>query len=95
MRFVEILALIDCWCVDIDDSWQDMKDVFRKYCDVLFTDVYIDRDGKSRGVAEFRSKDDVRRAIKYVDDTEVRGSRIYVVRRAVLCFVIVICYLDF
>ena len=57
-----------------------MKDLFRKYCDVIFTDVYTDRDGKPRGVAEFRNKDDVRRAIKHVDNVEVRGSRIYVVR---------------
>jgi len=61
-----------------DMSWQDLKDHFRRYCEVIFADVWQDRGGRVKGVLEFRSRDDVRRAIREVDNTEVRGNRLTV-----------------
>jgi len=61
-----------------DMSWQDLKDHFRRYCEVIFADVWQDRGGRIKGVVEFRSRDDVRRAIREVDDTDVRGHRLIV-----------------
>jgi len=61
-----------------DMSWQDLKDHFRRHCDVIFADVWQDRGGRVKGVVEFRSRDDVRRAIREADDTEVRGNRLTV-----------------
>eukprot|EP01102_Stenamoeba_stenopodia_P010756 TRINITY_DN3269_c0_g2_i1.p1 TRINITY_DN3269_c0_g2~~TRINITY_DN3269_c0_g2_i1.p1 ORF type:complete len:206 (+),score=30.88 TRINITY_DN3269_c0_g2_i1:111-728(+) len=58
-------------------SWQDLKDRFRQVGDVVFADVYHER-GKLRGVVEFRSRDDVKDAIRQLDGVEVRGNTIYV-----------------
>jgi len=61
-----------------DVSWQDLKDKFRKAGDVLFADVFTDRSGRFKGVVEFKARDDLRAAIREIDDTEFRGSVIRV-----------------
>jgi len=62
-----------------DISWQDLKDHFRKIGDVLFADVYPqDRSGRVKGVVEFKTRDDMRHAIRELDETELRGSVITV-----------------
>eukprot|EP01104_Vermistella_antarctica_P006977 TRINITY_DN176_c0_g1_i1.p1 TRINITY_DN176_c0_g1~~TRINITY_DN176_c0_g1_i1.p1 ORF type:complete len:189 (-),score=46.00 TRINITY_DN176_c0_g1_i1:663-1229(-) len=62
-----------------DMSWQDLKDLFRRVGDVVFTDVGQDRDGKNVGHVEMRSRDDMDRAIRELDNSELRsGDKIYV-----------------
>jgi len=61
-----------------DMSWQDLKDHFRKAGDVIFADVYSDRSGRHKGCVEFRSRDDMHRAVKEFDGTEIRGNSISV-----------------
>lgn len=61
-----------------DMSWQDLKDKFRQVGDVVFADVFHDRSGRGRGVVEFRSRDDMKDAIRKLNGVEVRGSPIYV-----------------
>lgn len=47
-------------------SWQDVKDFMRKAGDVIYADV--DRNGN--GVCEFSNEDDMRNAVRKLDDTE-------------------------
>lgn len=72
----EYRALVDNMPRDM--SWQDLKDCFREAGEVVFADVFRDRSGTSRGIVEFRSRDDLRHAIRRLDDHEVRGSRLRV-----------------
>jgi splicing factor, arginine/serine-rich 1 len=51
-------------------SWQDLKDHFRKVADVGFAEIL--RDG--RGVVEFRTEDDMNRAIKEMDQSNIATS---------------------
>lgn len=58
-------------------SWQDLKDHMRKAGDVLFTDVFKDGTGH----VEFQHRDDMKRAIRDLDDTEFtshEGERSYI-----------------
>lgn len=50
-------------------SWQDLKDHMREAGDVLFTDVF--KDGT--GVVEYARYDDMKFAIKNLDDTKFRS----------------------
>ncbi|KAL0487331.1 SRSF6 [Acrasis kona] len=58
-------------------TWQILKDHMRKAGDVMFADVDKDSRGKAYGIVEFRTYDDMKRAIKRLDDTDVNGSKIY------------------
>ena len=53
-------------------SWQDLKDHMREAGDVLFTDVY--KDGT--GIVEFQLRDDMRFAIKNLDDSKFRSHEV-------------------
>lgn len=61
-------------------SWQDLKDHIRKAGDVCFTQVYRDGRGGTSGVVDFNSYDDMRYAVRNLDDTEFRNpfSRAYI-----------------
>jgi len=61
-------------------SWQDLKDHMRKAGDVVYADVIKDSQGRSKGygVVEFRTLDDMDRAIRKLNDTELGGSYIIV-----------------
>eukprot|EP01120_Amphizonella_sp_Union-15-10_P008076 TRINITY_DN282_c0_g1_i3.p1 TRINITY_DN282_c0_g1~~TRINITY_DN282_c0_g1_i3.p1 ORF type:complete len:238 (-),score=39.57 TRINITY_DN282_c0_g1_i3:137-850(-) len=61
-----------------DISWQDLKDHFRPIGEVLFGDVWVARNGKFKGVIEFKHKTDMKQAVKKMDDTELRGKTIRV-----------------
>ena len=53
-------------------SWQDLKDHMREAGDVCFADVY--KDGT--GVVEFLHKDDMRYAIKKLDDSRFKSHEV-------------------
>jgi arginine/serine-rich splicing factor 4/5/6 len=57
-------------------TWQTLKDYMRKAGDVMFADVVKDR-GAPYGVVEFRTYDEMKRAIRKLDNTELNGSYIY------------------
>ena len=61
-------------------SWQDLKDHMREAGDVLFTDVF--KDGTA--VCEFSRYDDMKWAIKNLDDTKFRSHEV--------SFVLVWCF---
>ncbi|CAH8362535.1 unnamed protein product, partial [Eruca vesicaria subsp. sativa] len=53
-------------------SWQDLKDHMRKAGDVCFTEVTRDSDG-TYGVVDYTNYDDMKYAIRKLDDTEFRN----------------------
>ncbi len=53
-------------------SWQDLKDHMREAGDVVFTDVY--KDGT--GVVEFSRRDDMKWAVKNLDDTKFKSHEV-------------------
>ncbi|KAL2941077.1 Serine/arginine-rich splicing factor SR30 [Bienertia sinuspersici] len=62
-------------------SWQDLKDHMRRAGEVCFSDVYKDRRyGGMVGVVDYANYDDMRRAIRKLDDSEFRNafSRAYI-----------------
>ncbi|XVF72625.1 hypothetical protein PTKIN_Ptkin12aG0135400 [Pterospermum kingtungense] len=60
-------------------SWQDLKDHMRRAGDVCFSQVFRDGSG-TRGIVDYNSYDDMKYAIKKLDDSEFRNafSRAYV-----------------
>ncbi|XP_057503086.1 serine/arginine-rich splicing factor SR30-like isoform X1 [Actinidia eriantha] len=60
-------------------SWQDLKDHMRRAGDVCFSQVFRDRDGM-RGIVDYTNYDDMKYAIKKLDDSLFRNqfSRSYV-----------------
>ncbi|KAK4595723.1 hypothetical protein RGQ29_013992 [Quercus rubra] len=60
-------------------SWQDLKDHMRQAGDVLFSQVFRDRGGMT-GIVDYAHYDDMKYAIKKLDDSEFRNafSRSYV-----------------
>lgn len=54
-------------------SWQDLKDHMREAGDVCFADVY--KDGS--GVVEFLRHEDMKYAIKKLDDSRFRSHEVY------------------
>nr|GLL40392.1 serine/arginine-rich splicing factor SR30-like isoform X2 [Ipomoea trifida] len=60
-------------------SWQDLKDHMRRARDVCFSQVYRERDGM-RGIVDYTNYDDMKYAIKKLDDTlfENQYSRAYI-----------------
>lgn len=53
-------------------SWQDLKDHMREAGDVLYTDVY--KDGT--GIVEFQLREDMKFAIKNLDDSKFRSHEV-------------------
>ncbi|XWS46650.1 hypothetical protein CRYUN_Cryun14cG0086600 [Craigia yunnanensis] len=60
-------------------SWQDLKDHMRRAGDVCFSQVFRDDSGTT-GIVDYTNYDDMKYAIKKLDDTEFRNafSRAYV-----------------
>ncbi|MEW5299820.1 MAG: hypothetical protein WDW38_010845 [Sanguina aurantia] len=55
-------------------SWQDVKDHFRRIVKPLYTEVMRDATGSGvTGIVEFETKDDMRLAIRKLDDTEFKN----------------------
>eukprot|EP01137_Pigoraptor_chileana_P005328 Opistho-2@48258 len=55
-------------------SWQDLKDFMREAGEVIYVDAHQPRDGE--GVVEFATADDMKNAIRKLDDTEFKEKRI-------------------
>jgi len=62
--------------VSRDTSWQDLKDFGRDAGSVSFAD--IDRDVPGQGILEYLSRDDADRAVKELDNKELRGRPVRV-----------------
>ncbi|KAJ4821504.1 Serine/arginine-rich-splicing factor SR34 [Rhynchospora pubera] len=60
-------------------SWQDLKDHMRRAGDVCFSDVYREGGG-TVGIVDYTNYDDMKYAIKKLDDSEFRNafSRAYI-----------------
>jgi len=57
-------------------SWQDLKDLCHQYGPrPVFTDVFRER-GVYRGVAEFRSREELKKAVRDLDGRSIEGERI-------------------
>jgi len=61
-----------CLGIPASGSWQDLKDHMREAGDVCYADVY--RDGT--GIVEFMSHDDMKFAVKHLDDTKFRSHEV-------------------
>eukprot|EP00249_Psilotum_nudum_P015832 c25540_g2_i1 orf=788-1618(-) len=53
-------------------SWQDLKDYMRRAGDVCFAQVFRDGSG-SMGIVDYTNHDDMKYAIRKLDDTEFRN----------------------
>ncbi|KAK4273427.1 hypothetical protein QN277_021833 [Acacia crassicarpa] len=60
-------------------SWQDLKDHMRKAGDVCFSEVFQERGGMT-GIVDYTNYDDMKYAIRKLDDSEFRNafSRAYI-----------------
>ncbi|KAF3795774.1 Serine/arginine-rich splicing factor [Nymphaea thermarum] len=60
-------------------SWQDLKDHMRRAGDVCFSEVFRERGG-TRGIVDYTNYDDMKYAIRKLDDSEFRNafSRAYI-----------------
>ncbi|PQM42866.1 serine/arginine-rich splicing factor SR30 isoform X1 [Prunus yedoensis var. nudiflora] len=60
-------------------SWQDLKDHMRRAGDVCFSQVFRDRGGMT-GIVDYTNYDDMRYAIRKLDDSEFKNafSRAYI-----------------
>jgi arginine/serine-rich splicing factor 1/9 len=56
----------------VTGSWQDLKDHFREAGDVMFADVYKDGTGR----VEFSRKDDMKKALRDLDDSKFRSHEV-------------------
>jgi len=54
-------------------SWQDLKDHFRTIGDVCFSDVRRDKNGKEMGIIEYKYYEDMRKAVRELDRSRMRG----------------------
>ncbi|XP_057549166.1 serine/arginine-rich splicing factor SR30-like isoform X1 [Amaranthus tricolor] len=54
-------------------SWQDLKDHMRKAGDVCFSQVFSDGGGTT-GVVDYTNYDDMKKAIRKLDDSEFRNA---------------------
>ncbi|XWS58152.1 hypothetical protein CRYUN_Cryun08bG0010300 [Craigia yunnanensis] len=54
-------------------SWQDLKDHMRKAGDVGFSQVFRDRGGM-KGIVDYTNYDDMKYAIRKLDDSEFRNA---------------------
>ncbi|XP_028394188.1 serine-arginine protein 55-like isoform X2 [Dendronephthya gigantea] len=67
------------WRVIVDNlstraGWQDLKDYMRQAGEVTFTQCHKDRAGQ--GVVDFACEEDMKKAIKKLDGTELMGRRL-------------------
>lgn len=69
---VEWLFLLCVSGLPSTGSWQDLKDHMREAGDVCYADVY--RDGT--GVVEFLRPEDMKYAVKQLDDTKFRSHEV-------------------
>ncbi|KAH9951860.1 hypothetical protein B0H21DRAFT_297 [Amylocystis lapponica] len=60
-----------------DTSWQDLKDFGREAGSVSYAD--IDRDTPGEGILEYLSREDAERAVKELDNKDLRGQPVRVV----------------
>lgn len=61
--------------LDASTSWQDLKDYMRKVGEVSYADAHKKRVGE--GVVEFSNYDDMKAVIRKLDETELKGRKIY------------------
>ncbi|KAJ4824301.1 hypothetical protein Tsubulata_029359 [Turnera subulata] len=54
-------------------SWQDLKDHMRRAGDVCFSQVFRDENGTT-GIVDYSNYEDMRHAIKKLDDSEFRNA---------------------
>jgi len=61
-------------------AWQDVKDVFKAYGEVIRVDVAQDQDGRSKGYATilFEKEDDAQAAIEALSDSDFQGRKMLV-----------------
>lgn len=61
-------------------SWQDLKDHMRRAGDVCFAQVFRDGSAGTMGIVDFTNYDDMKYAIRKLDDSEFRNpfSRSYI-----------------
>jgi len=61
-------------------AWQDVKDQFKEYGDVIHVDIAQDVDGRSKGYATvlFEKEDDAQSAIENLNETEFQGRNLMV-----------------
>lgn len=60
-------------------SWQDLKDHMREAGDVMFTDVF----GDCTGVVEFARFEDMKRAVKILNDTKFRSHQVCILMKCI------------
>lgn len=62
-----------------ETQWKYLKDHMRQAGDVVRADIFENKDGTSRGigVVEFRSKQDMNRALKELHETMLDGRKLY------------------
>lgn len=67
--------------IDWKVSWQDLKDHMRSVGEVLFADIFEERNGRSKGVAivEYKTPEDAQAAISELNDSKL-GERLIFVR---------------
>ena len=72
-------------------SWQDLKDHMREAGDVVYTDVF--RDGT--GVVEYARKDDMKWAVKNLNDSKFKSHEVICYTNQVFfsCFVLLFSWL--
>jgi len=58
-------------------SWQDLKDHFRQAGEPVYTTVFLDEDGRSKGcgIVEFATKEEAQKAIQTLNDTTIGDSQ--------------------
>jgi RNA recognition motif-containing protein len=59
-------------------NWKDLKDHFRCVGEVCFSDVRRNRSGKEYGVVEFKYFNEMKIAIRDMDQTKMHGFTIYI-----------------
>jgi len=57
-------------------SWQDLKDHMRKAGNVVYADVFLDEQGKSKGcgIVEYSAREEALEAIKILNDTKIPNT---------------------
>jgi len=61
-------------------AWQDLKDHMREAGDVVFAEVMMEGDGRSKGcgIVEYSTPEEAQEAIAVLTDTELKGRMIFV-----------------
>jgi len=63
-----------------ETSWQSLKDHFKQVGDVVYADVFINEEGRSKGcgIVEFENRNIALKAIQQLTDSELDGRYIFV-----------------